>query len=327
MTLTRRAALAAATAAALPGVGAAQAKTPLIIAHRGASGERPEHTLAAYRLAITQGADYVEPDLVASSDGILICRHETNLAGTTNVAAVPRYAARSRGTVVEGREVVGWYAEDFTSAEIATLRARERLPDLRPASARFDGQEPPPTFQQVVELVKFQAGLAGRPVGLYPELKSPGELLAKGLDIGGLLVDALNRAGLPNAEVPVFIQSFEQPALRRLKNRTKAKLIQLVQLRTLLTYQGLADIATYAAGVGIEKSLLTPTVVANAHAAGLMVHAWTFRPENAFLPEDLRKGSDRAAHGDMTAEIKRYLAMGVDGVFSDFPGLARAAVG
>lgn len=327
--ITRRTALAAATAATLSGpAGAQQAARPLVIAHRGASGHRPEHTLMAYKLAIEQGADVIEPDLVVTKDGTLVCRHETEIEGTTDVASIPRFANRSvpvRGQ--DGRERMVWHAEDFLLAELNAVRARERLPDLRPESARFDGQEQVPTFQQVIDLARSEAARLGRPVGLYPELKAPAALLAKGFDTAALLLDQLNRAGLPRTEVPVYIQSFEALPLRRLSGRTHARIVQLVQTASMTTVAGLRDIATYAQGVGIEKSLITRAIVENAHQAGLMVHAWTFRAENQFLPEDLRRGTDRAAHGDMAAEIRRYVEMGVDGLFSDFPGLAKAALG
>lgn len=326
MSLTRRAFSAALAAA--PTASLAQPRPiPLIIAHRGASGLRPEHTLMAYKLAIEQGANFIEPDLVVTKDKILVCRHEPEIADTTNVAALPQFADRK---VVErtrdGREVAHWRAEDFTLAELSTLRARERLASLRPESAKFDGAEPPPSFQQVIDLAKREAARLGRPIGVYPELKTPAALSAKGFDTSALLLEALKQAGLPNAQVPVFIQCFEAEPLRRLKGRAPAPLVQLVQSQEMTTPQGMLDIASYAKGVGLEKSLVTPDVVRRAHDLGLIVHAWTFRAENQFLPADLRRGADPAAHGDMGAEVKRFIAMGVDGVFSDFPGLARAAL-
>lgn len=326
MIITRRAVTAA--LATVPFTAHAQPRPrPLVIAHRGASGLRPEHTLMAYKLAIEQGADFIEPDLVVTKDKVLVCRHEPEIADTTNVAALPQFAARKvMERTRDGREVAHWRAEDFTLAEFSTLRARERLASLRPESAKFDGAEAPPTFQQVIDLAKSEAARLGRPIGIYPELKTPAALSAKGFDTSALLLDALAKAGLPSAQVPVFIQCFEAEPLRALKGRAPAPLVQLVQSQEMTTPQGMLDIAAYAQGVGLEKSLVTPDAVRRAHGLGLVVHAWTFRAENQFLPADLRRGADPAAHGDMGAEVKRFIAMGVDGVFSDFPALARAAL-
>jgi glycerophosphoryl diester phosphodiesterase len=326
MKLTRRA--VALSLAAVPAAGRAQpASRPLVIAHRGASGHRPEHTLMAYKLAIEQGADVIEPDLVVPKDRVLVCRHEPEISATTDVASLARFADRRvLLRVEEGREIFGWRAEDFTLAEIRTLRARERLPNLRPASARFDGREPPATLAEVLDLVASESRRLGRPVGIYPELKAPAELEAKGFDTTALLTEALTRAGLPRTSTPVYIQCFEDAPLRRLKGRTACKLVHLLQSAEQVTPQSLREIASYADGAGIEKSLITRAVVDEAHRLGLLVHAWTFRAENQFLPSDLRRGSDPAAYGDMAGEIRRHLAMGIDGLFSDFPDLARQAL-
>jgi glycerophosphoryl diester phosphodiesterase len=302
----------------VPAVARGQTARPLVIAHRGASGLRPEHTLMAYDLAIAQGADVIEPDLVVTSDGVLICRHESDLTDTTDISDKAEFSGRAR----DGR----WLAEDFTLAEVQSLRAKERLPDQRPGNTRFDGREPPPTFQQAVDLAEAQAGRLGRPVGIYPELKQAAELKAKGFDTGELLLNDLAKAGLPSAANPVFIQSFEPQAVKALVGRTAATLVQVTSDPALLTPQGLAEVASYARGLGPEKSLVTAELTARAHDLGLAVHPWTFRAENAYLPADLRRGEDRNARGDLVGEIRRYLDMGIDGFFTDFPAIGVEAV-
>lgn len=328
MNLTRRAAALVLASGLVPFSAVAQPRPrPIVIAHRGASGERPEHTLMAYTLAIAEGADVIEPDLVVTKDGVLVSRHEPDVAGTTNIATRADLAALKSIRTVEGRQIDQWLTDDLTLAQFQSLRARERMADVRPKSAAFDGQEAPPTFQQVIDLAKSEARRLKRPIGLYPELKDAAALRAKGFDTGALLLDALAKNGLPSAENPVFIQSFEPEALRRVRGKTRARIVQTTATADMLTPEGLAKIATYADGVGPEKSMVTPAMVAEAHRLGLVVHPWTFRAENRYLPADLRKGDVPGDHGDVIAEIRRHLAMGVDGVFSDFPGLAVAARG
>ena len=318
------------------------AKRPIVIAHRGASGERPEHTLAAYQLAIDHGADFIEPDLVMTKDGVLVCRHENEIGWTTDVGARPEFRDRRTTRQIDGQPVTGWFTEDFTLAELKTLRAKERIPDVRPGNTAWDGREAIPTFDEVLDL----AARAGRTVGVYPEIKHPGWFARRGLPMEPALLAALSRAGLNRADAPVFIQCFEVGPLRALRAQTPVKLIQLAShaggpadfaaagrprpYLDLMTPAGLAEIATYADGIGPEKTLLvprdsehrslTPTrVLADAHAAGLLVHPWTFRSENWFLPLELRRGAAQEK-GDFAGEYERFFALGVDGVFSDHPG-------
>ena len=350
-------AVAALVAAACAGVSAPTSQraegAPLVIAHRGASGERPEHTLAAYRLAIAQGADFIEPDLVLTRDGVFVVRHENEISGTTDVADRPQFAARKTTRVVDGETVAGWFTEDFTLAELKTLRTRERLPQLRPGNAAHDGREPIPTFEEVVALARAESERAGRTIGVYPELKHPAYFAAAGLPMEARFAELLKRLGLDRADSPIFVQCFEVGPLKTLNGLVESPLVQLVAAsggpadvpgRTyaeMLTPQGLREIAAYADGLGPEKTLILPrdaegrslaptTLVADAHAAGLKVHPWTFRAENYFLPLELRRGLKlrpdyMRLHGELEAELEQFYALGVDGVFSDFPGRAVAA--
>jgi glycerophosphoryl diester phosphodiesterase len=307
---------------------------PLIIAHRGASGERPEHTRAAYERAIAQGADFIEPDLVISRDGALIVRHENEIGQTTDVAARPEFADRHTRKTVDGRLVTGWFVEDFTLAELKTLRARERLPDLRPANTAFDGGEPVLTFEEVLDI----AAAAG--VGVVPELKHPSYFAALGLPMEEAFVAVLERRGLTGADAPVIVQCFEVGPLQRLRTRIATPLMQLVAARgrpfdrpdltwaALVTPDGLADIAGYADWIGADTALIEPApgaptaLIAEAHAAGLKVAAWTFRAENAFLPDADRIGADPAGHGRLRERLARFAGYGLDAAFTDHPGLA-----
>ncbi|HEU4881846.1 MAG TPA: glycerophosphodiester phosphodiesterase [Longimicrobium sp.] len=327
---------------------------PIVIAHRGASGYRPEHTLASYALAIEMGADFVEPDLVSTKDGVLVCRHENEIGGTTDVAAHPEFAARRTTRTIDGVTVDGWFTEDFTLAELKTLRARERLPELRPANAEFDGRFEIPTFDEMIALIQRESAARGRTIGIYPETKHPSWFRSLGLALDEPLLAALERAGWTDADAPVFIQSFETANLRMLRTQTGVRLIQLMEAagrpydftvrgdpRTyadLATPRGLAEIATYAHGIGPDKALVIPRdangrlaaptpLVADAHAAGLLVHPWTFRSENHFLPADFHAGAPATPdfprlHGNPEAELAAFFAAGVDGVFADFPDIA-----
>lgn len=320
---------------------------PLIIAHRGASAERPEHTLAAYARAIEQGADFIEPDLVPTKDHMLVARHENEISGTTDVAARPEFAARKATKTIDGETVTGWFTEDFTLAELKTLRARERLPQLRPDNAAFDGQFEIPTLAEIITLAKTASARTGRTIGIYPETKHPSYFRGLGLPIEPVLLKELAAAGWNTADAPVFIQSFEIDNLKVLKGQTAVRLIQLLapagksadghDYAALATADGLKGIADYAFGIGPEKTMIiardaagklgAPTsLVANAHAVGLNVHPWTFRPENFFLPADMKAGTDPRGRGDVEAEIRAYLAAGIDGLFSDSTAAAVRAL-
>jgi len=312
----------------------------VVIAHRGASGERPEHTLGAYHLAIEQGADFVEPDLVSTKDGALVCRHENEISGTTDVARRPEFASRWTTKTIDGVAVGGWFTEDFTLAELKTLRARERLPALR--GTAFDGRFEVPTFEEVLALLDAaNAGRRDHPVGVYPETKHPSYFESLGLPLEKPLLAALRGHGLDRADAPVFIQSFEVGNLRRLAEITRVPLVQLIDASgrpwdfaaggSARTYAdmirpgGLREIATYARAIGVHKSLADASVVREAHAAGLLVHVWTLRAENTFLPAGLWRGIDPRARGDMAAEATLLLRAGVDGYFTDYPAIGVAA--
>lgn len=322
--------------------------TPLVIAHRGASGYLPEHTLAAYALAVFQGADYIEPDLVMTRDGQIVARHDNELGLTTDVSQRPEFADRKRTQQVDGVTLTGWFSEDFTLAELKTLRAIERIPDIRPGNARLDGSLEIPTLQEIIDLVKTLQLSQGRRIGLYPETKHPTHFQQLGLAMEKPLVRILTRNGYVGRQAPVYIQSFEVDNLKTLSRLTQLRLVQLFssgqpydqQVRgSKLTYAqmatsaGLKDISRYAAGVGPEKSYIiprdangnlgTPTgFVAAAHAAGLKVHPYTFRAENTFLPANLRSSDKRHERGDSETEIRAFLDAGIDGLFIDQPDIA-----
>jgi glycerophosphoryl diester phosphodiesterase len=338
MSFTRRTVLSGVAAlAAAPAL--AQSKTPLVIAHRGASGHRPEHTLMAYKLAVEQGADFIEPDLVLTRDGHFVARHENEISGTTDVASRPEFAARKTTKDIDGQKVEGWFTEDFTLAELKTLRARERLPALRPESAKFDGQETIPTYQEVIDLAKAESRRTGRTIGTYPEMKHPTYFARLGLPMEVRLGALLRRNGLDSPTAPVFVQCFEPGPLRTLLTTSRARRVMLIGQGAapvdVRSEAGIRAIAAFADGIGPEWPLVVPVadgglgrptqLVAWAHAARLAVHPWTVRAENAFLPPKLRRGSAPADHGDAEALLKALYAAGVDGVFSDFPALAAQA--
>ena len=318
---------------------------PIVIAHRGASGYAPEHTLVSYFIAIEQGADYIEPDLVMTRDGVMVARHENEIGGTTDVAERSEFAARRATKVVDGASVSGWFTEDFLLEELKTLRARERIPELRPANTRLDGRLEIPTLEEILALARgveqlrrVRARELGLPaperIGVYPETKHPSYFERLGLAMEERLVETLERYGYRGAQGRAFLQSFETGNLRRLRRLTELPLVQLIEAagaphdfvqggdaRTyadLLEPQGLEEIATYASCIGPAKSLIIPrdadgkltrptSLVADAHAAGLGVHPWTFRAESAFLPVGL----------DMEGELREFLAVGIDGFFTD----------
>ena len=306
----------------------------IVIAHRGASGERPEHTIASYSRAIDQGADFIEPDLVLTKDGILVARHENEISETTDVADKAEFADRKTTKTIDGQKMTGWFTEDFTLAELKTLRAKERLPQLRKDNMAFDGQFEIPTFEEILTLAKAHN------VGVYPETKHPSYFASIGLPHEAPLLAMLTRFGHVTKDAPIFIQSFEVENLKALRPKTKLRLIQLMEEkgspadRSDMTYpqmataEGLKIVATYADGVGPNKAMVIPrtmignlgtptTLVADAHKVGLAVHPWTFRRENYFLPLAQKSGVDPRGIGDVQAEMKAFLATGIDGIFSD----------
>ena len=319
----------------------------LVIAHRGASGYRPEHTLEAYRLAVEMGADVIEPDLVSTKDGVLVARHENEISETTDIASRPEFAHLRTTKTIDGEEVAGWFTEDFTLEELRTLRAVERLPDLRPQSAAYDGQFQIPTLDEIVALAQALGAERGRPVGLYPETKHPTHFRRIGLPLEVPLVEALHAAGYTSPEDPVWIQSFEVGGLELLRGLTRLRLVQLampggapadrpeIPYDAMMTPDGLATVATYADAVGVSKAfvldpetLALSSLVADAHAVGLDVHVWTVRAENVFLPPPLRSANGRPEeHGDVAAEVRALVASGVDGLFTDHTDLVLDALG
>jgi len=338
---------AAPTVAADPSGDRHQDARPLVIGHRGASGYRPEHTLASYELAARMGADYIEPDLVSTKDHVLIARHENDITGTTDVADHPEFADRKATKSIDGTLFTGWFSEDFTLAEIKTLRAKERLPDIRQHNTIYDGLFQIPTFDEVLALRKQLSRELRRDIGIYPETKHPTYFRSIDLGLEAPLVRALHRANLDRASSPVFIQSFELTNLKdlRTKFRVRTKLVFLTSAtgapfdlsstgdpRTyadLTTPAGLAKLAKTVNGIGPDKNqiigrdadgnlLAAPTaLVGDAHAAGLLVHPYTFRAENEFLSTDYRRGPDVADYGRILDEMATYLDTGIDGFFTD----------
>ncbi|MFN6478888.1 glycerophosphodiester phosphodiesterase [Nostoc sp. DedQUE07] len=318
-----------------------QDASPIIIAHRGASGYRPEHTLAAYELAIALGADYIEPDLVSTKDGILIARHENEISETTNVTIHTEFAHLQTTKIIDGESKTGWFTEDFTLKELKTLRAKERIPQLRSQNTTYDGLLEIPTLQEIIDLVKVKSAEINRTIGIYPETKHPTYFQSIGLALEPPLLATLTANGYQGANAPVFIQSFEVGNLQDLSTKTDLPLVQLLNnsgkpydfvvsgneqtYADLVTASGLAEIAKYAQAIGIHKNLLVPrdsngklrsptSLVIDAHAAGLLVHAWTFRNEDCFLPLDFQ--------GNPQGEYELFFSLSVDGVFSDYPDTA-----
>ena len=355
-------------------------RAPTLIAHRGASGYRPEHTLAAYALGIEQGADFIEPDLVLSQDGVLHARHEPMLARvqlepdgrtikrnsdgrpdlhrsdtSTNVWQLEKYADRLKIKQLDGKPVGGWFAEDFTAAELrADVRAQERLRDLRQGNNAFNNLYPIPTLAEVIELAQRSSKALGRTVGIYPETKHPSYFKsftdANGLQrMEDLLVAQLHAAYGNNRDAPVYIQSFEVNNLQYLRSKTKLRLIQLLsangqpydfqlsgdqrRYQDLARSTGLDFLKGFVDGIGAHTQLIVPSdgrrlqaptaLIQEAHARGLAVHGWTFRAENQFLPAELARGSSPAASGDMAGQLRVFLEAGMDGFFTDHPDLGR----
>jgi glycerophosphoryl diester phosphodiesterase len=317
--------------------------TPLVVGHRGAPGYRPEHTLASYELAARMGADYIEADAVPTKDGVLVNRHEPEIGGTTDVASHPEFASRKTTKTLDGTPTTGWFTEDFTLAELKTLHAVERLPDVRQHNTIYNGLYQVPTLQEYLDLAKRLSGELHRQVGVYIETKHPTFFRAQGIDVDKLLVDTLNQNGLNTPDAKVFVESFETN-LKQLHDQLKVPLVQLIDStgapadwvaagdkRTyadMIKPAGLAEVAKYAQAIGPDKTLIIPTdpagnpgpattLVTDAHQVGLKLHPYTFRNENQFLPADLRSSANPADYGKAIDEDIRFFKLGVDGIFTD----------
>lgn len=326
---------------------------PVIVGHRGAPGYRPEHTLASYELAFRQGVNWVDVDLVPTKDGQLVARHENEIGGTTDVAQHPEFASRRTTKVVDGVSLTGWFTEDFTLAELKTLRATERIPDVRPHNTIYNGRWQIATYQEVLDLTKRLGRELHRTLGTYPEVKHSTYFSTIGNPTEPKLVEILDRNGLNRPNAPVVIQSFEVSNLKALSKQVRVPLLQLTSAtgapadfvvkgdkRTyadLVTPQGLKEISTYADYLGPDKNQIIPrdaagnlaaptALVRDAHHAGLKVAPYTFRNENSFLPANLRSSADPAEWGDIFTEESAFLATGIDGFFADQPDTALLAV-
>ena len=331
----------------------AQPHPPRVIGHRGASGNRPEHTAAAYRLAFAQGVDAVEPDIVATRDGVLVVRHENEISGTTDVASHPEFAGRRTTKSVDGEQLTGWFTEDFTWAELQTLRCRERLPRLRAANTAYDGGEAMLRLSDVLALIDEACSEQQRPIAAVIEVKHAQYFLECGLDLGALLLAELETAGWADRGRHLIIESFELGVLDRLRAAgARAQLVFLAEstgapadeiarlgdaARSWAWYRsdaGLDALSGRVDGVSVAKADVLGSggsghtdFVARAHARGLRVYTWTLRPENAFLHPAHRAGGTKAAAGDWRAEWSRVIASGVDGIFVDHPDLAAQLLG
>jgi len=337
----------------------APGRTVEVFGHRGASALRPEHTLASYAKAIADGADYIEPDLCITKDGVLIARHENNIAETTDVAKHPEYVARRTVKTIDGQRVEGWFTEDFTLAELKTLRAIERLPQLRPQNAAMNGQFDVPTWEEIIDFTAAEAAARGRMIGLVPELKHSTYFAGVELPLEDRFLATLGAHDYVR-RCPLEIQSFEITNLKYLRSKlghpANVRLMQLVEpaagipadvvkggsgpsYAEMVTPAGLAGVARYADVIapptraiiplGPDGRLGAPTnLVADAHKAGLLVHVWTFRPENYFLAADFRDANGPAARNEAGSirEMQAYIRMAIDGLFSDDPGLGKKAL-
>ncbi|MGK5497512.1 glycerophosphodiester phosphodiesterase [Streptomyces sp. URMC 125] len=346
---------AAAAAADRSGTGRGRRKLPVptVVAHRGASGYRPEHTLGAYQFALDMGADIVEQDLVPTRDGHLVCRHENDITGTTDVADHPEFADRRTTKTVDGTELTGWFTEDFTLAELKTLRATERIPQTRPGNTLYDGRWEVPSFEEVLSWAEREGRRRGRPVWLYVETKHPTYFRGLGLGLEERLAKLLRRYGRHRADSPTFLQSFEPGSIQRLARLVQTPRVVLLSsassrpwdfvesgdprtVADLVTPEGLRWISGFAQGIGPTLDLVIPrgadgrlgrptTLVRDAHARGLLLHPYTHRNENRFLPADFRRGTDPDAFGDAFGALRTYFEAGIDGVFSDHPDTALLA--
>ncbi|MFZ3496421.1 glycerophosphodiester phosphodiesterase [Streptomyces sp. 5.8] len=320
---------------------------PTVIGHRGASGYRPEHTLGSYQLALDLGADVVEQDLVPTKDGHLVCRHENEIGGTTDVADHPGFASRKTTKTIDGVPVTGWFTEDFTLAELKTLRAKERIPALRQRNTLYDGRWDVPTFEEVLRWADREGRRRGKRVWLHVETKHPSYFRGLGLGLEEPLAKLLRRYGRDGRGAPLFLQSFEPSSIQRLSRLVSSPRVVLLSaaatrpwdfelakdprtVADLVKPEGLRWIAGFAQGIGPTMDLILPrdatgklgaptTLVADAHARGLVLHPYTARNENNFLPADYRKGTDPTAYGDAFGAFKTYFAQGIDGIFTDHP--------
>lgn len=356
----RRAVLGAAVLGAgtavvgLPGVARADAKhghgrrdlpVPTVVAHRGASGYRPEHTLGAYQLALDMGAHVIEQDIVPTKDGHLVCRHENDITATTDVAAHPEFASRKTTKSVDGTSLTGWFTEDFTLAELKTLRAKERIPGTRQRNTLYDGRWDVPTLEEVFRWADKQGRERGRRVWLHIETKHPTYFRKLGLGLEEPLARLLRKYGRHKKSSPNFLQSFEPSSIQRLNKLVDPPLVVLLSsagsrpwdfveagdprtVADLIKPEGLKWMASFAQGIGPTLDLIIPrkpdgslgtptTLVKDAHKAGLILHPYTMRNENTFLPANFRKGTDPAAYGDAFGAFKAYFETGIDGIFSD----------
>ncbi|MEU0273061.1 glycerophosphodiester phosphodiesterase [Streptomyces sp. NPDC006307] len=343
----------AGTAQARPSAPHRRLPVPTVIAHRGASGYRPEHTLGSYQLALDMGAHVIEQDLVPTKDGHLVCRHENDITGTTDVADRPEFASRKTTKTVDGTSLTGWFTEDFTLAELKTLRAKERIPATRQENTLYDGRWTVPTFEEVLRWAEKEGRRRGRPVWLYVETKHPTYFRKLGLPLEEPLARLLRRYGRHGADSPTFLQSFEPTSMERMAKLVSTPRVVLLwtpddrpwdfretgdprTVADLITPEGLKGIASYAQGIGPLLDLVIPkgkdgtlgrptTLVRDAHAAKLLVHPYTLRNENTFLPADFRRGTDPAAFGDVFGAYETYFATGIDGIFTDHPDTALLA--
>ncbi|MFJ5224601.1 glycerophosphodiester phosphodiesterase [Streptomyces sp. NPDC088400] len=356
------AAVLGSAAMALPGAAQAQAAeqgrgghgpsrpglpVPTIVGHRGASGYRPEHTLGSYQLALDMGAHVIEQDLVPTKDGHLVCRHENDITATTDVADHPEFASRKATKSVDGVSLTGWFTEDFTLAELKTLRAKERIPGNRQHNTLYNGRWEIPTFEEVLRWADEQGRRRGRPVWLYTETKHPTYFRGLGLGLEEPFAKLLRRYGRDRANSPIFLQSFEPTSMQRMAKLVSSPRVVLFDaadttpwdlkeagdprtVADLVKPEGLKWISSFAQGIGPWLELVIPTdkagklgtpttLVRDAHAQDLIVHPYTLRDENTFLPADFRRGTDPNAYGDAFGAFKAYFETGIDGIFTDNP--------
>ncbi|MFJ9417483.1 glycerophosphodiester phosphodiesterase [Streptomyces sp. NPDC101227] len=342
-----------AAGAGASGGAARELPVPLIVGHRGASGYRPEHTFGSYQLALDMGADVIEQDLVPTKDGHLVCRHENDITATTDVSAHPEFADRKTTKTVDGVKLTGWFTEDFTLAELKTLRAKERIPGTRQHNTLYDGQWEVPSFEEVLQWAEREGRRRGRRVWLHIETKHPTYFRKLGLGLEERVAKALRAHGRHRRNSPNFLQSFEPGSIQRLGRLVDCPKVVLLstldsrpwdfveagdprKVADLVTPEGLAWIAGFAEGIGPDLTVIIPrdkdgrlgtptSVVKDAHAAGLVLHPYTVRNENSFLPADFRRGTDPTAYGDALGVFKAYLGTGIDGLFSDNPDTALLA--